>query len=128
MEGQLDRAQAIHTLTEMGRALVRVYDETRAKHQSRTELPIDCIKAAARVCCLIEVVDALGLMDGQEYDRAIHEAEHGTKGIKLVPIELSHIRNAEKNQAGGASDRIEGINRHLMGVGSEILNRYRSAD
>lgn len=87
-QGQIDRAQALGTLTEMGRKLVREYDETRAKYRTLTELPIECIKAAARVCCLVEVVDALGLMDGQEYDRAIHEAEHGAKGIKLVPIEL----------------------------------------
>lgn len=96
----MNKEEALATLIEMGRARVREYDRVRALYpKAMTDVPLDCVREAARVCQLMDVVDALGLMDGQEYDRAIHEAEHGVKGIKIVPIELTHIRNANHNPA-----------------------------
>jgi len=91
----MNEQEMLAKLIEMGRKLVREYDEMRAKYQKLTDVPIECVRAAARVCCLCEVVDALELMDSQEYDKTIHEAEHGPKGIKIVPIELSMRRLGE---------------------------------
>lgn len=113
-------------LTEMGRKLVREYDRERAKYQRLTELPIECVKAAARVCMMVEVVDALGLMDGQEFDKAIHEAEHGVKGIKMAAIDAGLRRmgdiqpEATEGQPELARDR---LGEHFAAVGRDLVNR-----
>jgi hypothetical protein len=67
----MNEQEALATLTAMGRQLVRDYDTARAEYHRMTDVPIECVKAAARVCMLVEVIDALGLMNGQEFDRSI---------------------------------------------------------
>jgi hypothetical protein len=93
-------------LTEMGRKLVREYDRERAKYQRLTELPIECVKAAARVCMLVEVVDALGLMDGQEFDAGLR---------RMGDIQPE----ATEGQPELARDR---LGEHFAAVGRDLVN------
>ena len=82
----MDKQKALETLIELGREQVRAYNAERMKHQRMTDVPIECVKAAARVSMLADTVDALGLMDGEAYDKAIHEAENGPRGMRLPAI------------------------------------------
>jgi len=91
----MNEHEALAKLIEKGRQLVREYDQERAKYHRLTDVPISCAKIAARNCELCEVVEMLGLMGYDEFCTAIHEPEHGPKGIKIVPIELSMRRLGE---------------------------------
>jgi hypothetical protein len=82
----MDKGKALETLIELGRKEVRAYNAEREKRHRMTDIPLECVKAAARVCMLADTVKALGLMDEAAYDKAIHEAENGAVGAKPTAI------------------------------------------
>jgi len=96
-------------LIELGRERVREYDRVRALYPSAmTDMPLDCVREAARICQLGYVANALGLMDYEEYSTAIHEPEHGPKGIKIVAIDLGLRKMGEVHPEPEPKENEEG--------------------
>ena len=85
----MNEQETLAKLTEMGREQVRAYDLERARYPQKTDAPIACVKISTKIVTICEVIEALGLMEYEAFEKAIHEAEHGVRGMKLVPIELS---------------------------------------
>ena len=85
----MNEQETLAKLIEMGQEQVREYDRVRARYApGLTDVPLDCVRAASRINQLGDVAQTLGLMGYEDYSRAIHEPEHGPRGIKIVPVDL----------------------------------------